>query len=262
MNGTKLPLVSVVIPVYNAELFLTQAVDSVLGQTYGNIEIILVDDCSQDGSRQIMKAYADRDRRIHLLFNDKNRGVAQTRNIGIQAAAGEYIALLDSDDIWIKSKLEKQISLMQEKRADVGYGSMDLIDEDGKKIKTFFVPSTTNYQEMLTRCYFSCSTVVIRASLLKTHLFREDFYHEDYLLWLEMLALNVTAVGVSDVVAYYRQIRGSRSHGKMKAAINRWRIYRDALEMDLFKCIKIFIRYAIEGVKKYYLQTENKDRNE
>lgn len=247
------PLVSVIMPVYNAGRFLSRAIASVLRQTHSNLELILIDDCSRDDSRQIMQSSADRDARIRLLFNEENQGVARTRNTGIRAASGEYIALLDSDDLWEETKLERQLALLKEKEADIAYGSVDFIDENDQKLKTFSVPPATDYEEMLTRCYFICSTVVIRAPLLKAHPFRTDFYHEDYLLWTELLALGVKAVGVTDVVASYRQITGSRSHGKLKAAVNRWRIYRQALGMSFFRSCVTFVRYAVGGVKKYYM---------
>ena len=248
-----MPLVSVIMPVYNAERFVDKAIRSVLEQTYQNLELILIDDGSTDGSRQIIQAYADKDPRVRILTNEGNQGVAQTRNHGIRAAAGEYIALLDSDDVWKRAKLEQQVHLMQTQDADLCYGSVDFTDENDRKIKTFTVPPATNYKELLTRCYFICSTVVARASVLKEHPFCTGYYHEDYLLWTELLSGNARAVGVTDVVAEYRQVSTSRSHGKLKAAVNRWRIYRNALGMNLFQCCITFVGYALGGIRKYYL---------
>lgn len=253
MSNNRQPLVSVVMPVYNAERFLRQAIESVLNQTYQNIELIMVDDCSKDRSVQIMSEYEAQDARVHVIRNEINKGVALVRNQGIRIAKGEYIALLDSDDVWECTKLEKQITLLLKEKASIAYCSVDFIDEQDKKMKSFIVPPTTDYREMLTRCYFICSAVVIEANLLKSHPFRSDYYHEDYLLWTELLALNAKAVGVTDVLASYRQIAGSRSHGKIKAAVNRWRIYRNALGMSFFQCSITFVRYAVGGIKKYYL---------
>lgn len=254
MSSNEKPLVSVVMPVYNAERFLRQAIDSVLNQTYRNIELILVDDYSGDGSVQIMKEYAGRDNRVCLIFNDRNRGVAQTRNNGIQAAAGEYIALLDSDDVWELTKLDRQLKLLLEENADITYCSLDFINENGEKIKKpFIVSNKTNYQEMLVKCVFTCSTIFAKAELLKKHMFKSEYSHEDFLLWMELMKLPVKAVGDKSVLMHNRQVNGSRSGNKMIAAINRWKIYRQGLEMNWLQSCIAFVRYAFWGILKYYI---------
>lgn len=253
MNEMKTPLISVVIPVYNAERFLPQAIESVLGQTYRNLEVILVDDCSQDTSREIMKRYADKDQRIRLLFNEINQGVAKTRNAGIQAAVGEYIALLDSDDVWEYDKLERQLALMQKEEADIIYCSLDFIDEDGRTIKhPFIVPQTTDYQKMLVKCVFTCSTIFVRSDLLKQHPFKANYYHEDFLLWMELLSLSVKAAGCPEILMHNRQVKGSRSNNKLHAAKERWKIYRHALHLNFFPALGTFCLYALYGVLKYF----------
>lgn len=247
------PLISVVMPVYNTERFVAQAIESVLNQTYQNLELILVNDCSTDKSLLILESYARKDKRVRIISNEKNIGVAHTRNLGIQAAKGAYIALLDSDDLWEETKIEKQLTQIINAQAKISYCSLAMVDEDGKKIKEFSVPETTDYKEMLVRCFFTCSSVLIEATLLKSNLFKAEYYHEDYLLWVELLSQNAKAVGLTEVLAYYRQLTGSRSHSKLKAAINRWRIYRGALGFGFFKTISIFIQYAMNGIRKYYL---------
>lgn len=251
---TNMPLVSVVMPVYNVSKYLRQAIESVLDQTYRNLELIMIDDCSSDESLQIMKEYARKDDRIVVLANDTNQGVASTRNKGIQAARGEYIALLDSDDFWVADKLEKQIALMEQTKADIAYCSLCLIGEDGQQKKhMFIVPEETDLQMLLYRCCFTCTSIVCKTALLKEHPFRTDFYHEDFLLYTELMSLPVKAVGTKEVLAYYRQISGSRSNNKLHAAQQRWKIYRDALGMGLWETIVTFVRYAFWGVRKYYL---------
>lgn len=246
------PLVSVVMPVYNASRFLRQAIESVLSQTYQNLELIAVDDCSTDDSLQILREYQNRDERLHVIAGETNQGVSRVRNRGIQEAKGKYIALLDSDDVWVNTKLERQVALLIDEKAEVAYCSVDFIDEQDKRLKSFIVPASTDYREMLVRCFFICSTVVVEAGLLKAHPFRSDFYHEDLLLWLELLALPVKVVGEPSVQALYRQIAGSRSNNKLNAAKHRWKIYRDALGMSVVRSCITFARYAFWGVVKYY----------
>ena len=253
MIENKQPLVSVVMPVYNAERFLRQAVESVLNQSYQNIELIMVDDCSKDNSCQIMLEYAGKDRRVCAIRGEKNQGVARVRNRGIQLAKGEYIALLDSDDVWEKNKIERQIALLQEKNADIAYCSLDFIDENDKKIKKPFIVSLeTNYKSMAVRCVFTCSTILAQAELLKQHPFRPEYYHEDFVLWMELMKLPVKAVGDQAVLMHNRQVSGSRSNNKLHAAKHRWKIYREALGMNLLQSCITFARYAVYGMLKYW----------
>lgn len=252
--SVKEPLVTVVMPVYNAERFLRQAIESVLEQTYSNIELIMIDDCSNDLSYQIMAEYEKQDCRVRAIKGDKNQGVAHVRNRGIQLAEGEYIALLDSDDVWEKTKIERQIELIRHESADIVYCSLDFIDENGETIKQpFVVPQKTDYRKMLVRCVFTCSTILIKANLLKEHPFRSAYYHEDFVLWMELMKLPVKAVGDQEVLMHNRQVASSRSNNKVNAAKHRWRIYRQVLGMNVFQSASTFVRYALWGVMKYYV---------
>lgn len=247
------PQVSVIIPNYNGEKYVEQAIRSVLDQTYENFELIIVDDMSTDDSIGIINKYIKYDNRVSLIRLRKNCGVAMARNIGIKKAAGKYIALLDNDDFWEDDKLERQVNLAM-KGADIVYCSYDFVDENNNKIKKpFIVPDRTDYNKMLTSSVISCSSCFIKSDLLKDHLFKTQYYHEDYLLWMELLKLNVVVLGDSKVLMHYRQVKGSRSNKKVNAAKERWNIYRKALGLNRYKSILSFIQYALKGVIKYYL---------
>lgn len=111
MGTTKQPLITVVIPNYNGHRFVEQAIDSVLHQTYPNFELLVVDDCSKDDSLSLIQQKAQSDNRIKVIALEHNVGVANARNVGIKEAGGEYIALLDNDDLWTEDKLERQLAL-------------------------------------------------------------------------------------------------------------------------------------------------------
>lgn len=246
--------ISVVIPVYNCLRFLPEAVQSVLDQSYAAFELILVDDCSTDGSLELMAELALSDHRIRILKNGENLGVAKTRNAGIAAACGDYIALLDGDDIWTADKLQRQIDLALKENCDIVYCSYGFIDESGAQVKKpFLVPERTCFKDMLAKSVISCSTALIKAELLKDHPFDPNVYHEDYALWMELLALPVKALGDTQVLAYYRQVSGSRNARKFHAAQERWKIYRDVLHLSCAQSVLAFFRYAACGIKKYYM---------
>ncbi len=246
------PLVSVVIPVYNATKYLARTLDSALKQTHKNLEIILIDDCSKDDSLKIMHEYEQKDPRIKVLESEKNQGVAAVRNRGIREASGEYIALLDSDDVWVEDKIERQIKLLKENGAQIAYSSYSFIDENDQPIMhPFIVPENVSYKRMLYCNEIGCSTAIVEANMFKKHPFKKEFYHEDYVLWMELLSIPAKAVGISDVLVYYRYSSGSRSFNKVNAAKQRWKIYRKALNMNLIKSSSAMLGYMFNAFKKY-----------
>lgn len=252
MELLKNPLISVIMPNYNGEKYVSEAIQTVLDQTYRNYELIIVDDCSTDCSADIIRDFAQKDDRIVLIWNAENQGVSVTRNLGIQKARGEYIALIDNDDTWEPDKLERQLALAQ-KGAEIVYCSYDFIDERGQTIKRpFVVPEEATFKTMLSSSVISCSTAFIRSDLLKEHPFNSAFYHEDYVLWMELLKLPVTARGDRKVLMHYRQSNGSRSSKKGNAAKERWHTYRKAFHLSVPVSMWYFLRYSVKGIIKYY----------
>lgn len=246
-------LVSVVMPAYNAEKTIAKSIESVLRQTHQDFELIIVDDASTDNTPEIACEYGKSDLRVRVLRHSENSGVAIARNHGIEQAHGKYVALLDSDDLWEPDKLERQIALAIRKNADIIYCSYDFIDKDGAPIKRpFIVPLHTSFKSMLINNVIGNSTALIDTQLLKKNPFDPALYHEDYALWMKLLSTPVTAIGDPKVLMHYRQVRGSRNEKKLRAAKERWRIYRDYLHLKPLKCSVVFTAYAVNGVKKYF----------
>ncbi|MBE6649505.1 MAG: glycosyltransferase family 2 protein [Ruminococcaceae bacterium] len=247
-----MPLVSVIIPAYNAEKFIAETVSSVQAQTISDMEIIIIDDCSTDKTAEIIERLAKEDERIVFIKGEKNQGVAKVRNKGLSLAKGKYVALLDSDDLWLKDKLERQIKLAEEKKADIVYCSYSMIDENGKKVcEDFLVPEKTDFESTLIKSVISCSTALMTNEVSKKYRFPTNMYHEDYALWLDILKDGNVAVGDKEVCAKYRLLQTSRSAGKLKCAYHRFRIYRDYLHLPFFKSLGIMYEYATEGFRKY-----------
>lgn len=248
------PKVSVIMPAYNCERYISAAIESVLEQSWENFELLVVDDCSRDGTAACVEKYTRRDSRVRLICCGKNQGVAMARNRGIDEAAGEYIAFLDSDDVWVREKLEKQLSIAEETGAEIVYGSYSFIDEAGKRIKRpFVVPEFTDFGRMINRNVIGNSTVLLKADLLAEHRFRSDVHHEDYVLWLELLEIPVKARGCRDVLMHYRQVGDARNRNKLQAARERWKIYRTVLDLSVLRSACAFVCYSVSGVLKYYV---------
>lgn len=215
-------------------------------------ELLVIDDGSKDDTRQLVAQLAQQDARIRLLPNEKNMGTARSRNRGMDLCRGSYIAFLDSDDWWHPTKLEKQIALAQRSQADILYTSYAIVDDNGeKRCPDFIVPQTTDYKKMLCRSDIGCSTVMLSNRVAHTARFAENFYHEDYALWLQLLRDGATAAGVSEVLVDYRYHQSSRAADKFGSAKRRWRIYRDFLKMSVLESGWYSARYAVSGVIKY-----------
>ncbi len=246
------PLVSVVMPAYNAEKFIQATIDSVRQQSYENWQLLVIDDGSKDRTVELVRAMAKEDARISLLQNEKNMGVAKTRNRGIALAEGEYIALLDSDDLWYPEKLEKQLALAEKTDAQIIYCSYAMIDEaDRQKHAPFVVPTETSYKKMLISSVISCSTVLLHAQTAKQYQFDETYYHEDYVLWMQLLRDGKRAVGCEEVLGAYRIRETSRSSDKLSSAKKRWVIYRKCLHMSFISSAYYLFRYAVRAMRKY-----------
>lgn len=246
------PLVSVIMPAYNAERFIAEAIDSVLNQTVKNIELIVVDDCSSDGTCRIVEEYTQKDSRVKLLRNEHNLQVAQTRNRGLEICRGEYVALLDSDDLWYPTKLEKQINAAGIENADIVYCSYAIVDEAGESAcADFIVPPTTDFEKTLSKSVISCSTVLLTAATIREEKFVPGFYHEDLLYWLRLLQNGKKAVGITEVLAEYRVYSGTKTFNKLNSAKFRWQVYRKGLKFGRWKSACYFVKYALNGIMKY-----------
>lgn len=246
------PLVTILMPAYQAAAYIDEAIASVAAQTFPDWELLVLDDASSDATAEIAQRWAERDARICLLRNEKNLGAAATRNRGLTRARGRFIALLDSDDFWLPQKLQKQLDLAASTGAEMVYCSYAMHDETGaRRYADFLVPPETDFHAMLAKNVMSCSTVLLRAEALDGRGFPTEVYHEDYALWMQLLREEKRACGVPEVLAVYRIRRGSRSSDKCASAANRWRIYRRTLRLSLPKAAAAFVRYALAGLKKY-----------
>lgn len=251
-NNGKTPLVSVVMPAYNAGRFLEEAVRSVMAQTVTDWELLILDDGSTDDTLILAQNLAQTDCRIRVLPNEHNMDVARTRNRGFDLCRGEYVALLDSDDVWLPHKLEMQLKRMEQTGADICYCSYAIVDANGEKSRPdYLVPGQTDFDKLLRENVIGCSTVVLSRKVVENHRFETAFYHEDYVLWLKLLRSGFRAAGCTEPLVHWRLIENSRSFNKRKAAGNRWRIYRDYLHLPLGKSVQAFAAYGAAGLKKY-----------
>ena len=247
-----IPLVSVIMPAYNAELFIEKAILSVANQTFSDWELLVIDDGSSDQTPTIVSKLASADHRIKFLINKENMGCAKSRNRGLDIAVGKYIAFLDSDDIWHPQKLERQLEAIKNSGVGICYCSYEIIDASENNVKAdYIVPEKAEFKDILMENYIQCSAMLIRSDIVKKFMFNTEFFHEDYILGLDMLRSGEMAVGCKETLLKWRYLENSRSFNKKKSALNRWLIYRKYLKLPIYKAAYLFIGYALAGFRKY-----------
>ncbi|QUL53905.1 glycosyltransferase family 2 protein [Paenibacillus tritici] len=244
-------LVSIIMPAYNCEKYITQAINSVIAQTYCHFELIIIDDCSNDKTVGIMKKMCKSDSRIKTVFNKRNIGVAATRSRGVSLANGEWIAFIDSDDCWEKNKLEKQLACIAINNAEFVFTGSSFIDELSNPYKSIFeVPNTVNYKQLLKQNVISCSSVLIKKRYMEMFSMDNDNTHEDYGAWLRILKTIPFAYGVNEPLLIYRITSTSKSGNKLKSLIMAYRTYR-YIGLNVIYSSYYMCWYIVRGIRKY-----------
>lgn len=225
--GNQECLVSVIMPAYNCEKFIEDSINSVLTQTYSKLELIVIDDGSQDNTEKIIKKLSKEDPRINFIKNEKNLGVSETRNKGISLASGDWIAFLDSDDIWEKTKIEKQMKYAEITRAEFIFTGVAYINENGEAYNgSFEVPMQVSYKQLLRQNVITCSSVLVKKHFFKDIQMEQDDMHEDFAVWLRILKTGIFAHGINSSLLIYRVSRNSKSGNKLKTIRMTYKVFR------------------------------------
>ena len=244
-------LVSIVMPSYNTEAYISDSINSILAQTHTDWELIIVDDCSTDHTEEIVAGFCDP--RIRFIKNETNSGAAISRNRALREAKGKWVAFLDSDDIWLPEKLERQLSLAEETGALFLYTGAACINEHSQKTgREFSVPRVVTYRSLLYSTDIICSTVVMRKEFFLRHPMERSDLHEDYICWLSILREGLTAYGIAEPLILYRITESSKSGNKLKSAAMMWRTYQH-IGLNPLHAAWCFINYGIHGVLRYWL---------
>jgi teichuronic acid biosynthesis glycosyltransferase TuaG len=250
IGGLMAPVVSVIMPVYNSDDFLEESAESVLSQQYDSLELLLIDDCSTDASRDIMRKLAAKDQRVKPLFLQSNLGSAGARNAGIEQASGRFIAFLDSDDIWLPTKLAAQLPFMQEASVPVSFTAYRKMDSRGIPGGVVQVPQEVDYHNLLKTNSIGMLTAVFDKEMVGDRLLPEIRLQHDYALWLQILRDGHVARGLNRVLAHHRIHGSSISRNKRNVARYQWRVYRKLEGLGRIKSAWYFAHYAVYGLLK------------
>lgn len=245
--------VSVVIPTYNCGKYLTCAIQSVFRQDV-DLEIILVDDASTDGTEEVVKGLKESAVfPIDYIRNPRNFGVSASRNRGVMAAKGKYIAYLDADDWWEEGKLKKQLMHLEQRKGIFCYTGRELFYEDGNATgRKIAVPQMVDFDRLLYSNCIPCSSVVLKTEVAREFPMEYDHVHEDYLAWLRIVKKYACAYGINEPLLKSRLTENGKSRNKRKSAVMTYGVYR-FLGMDRGSAIWYTGNHLIRSLLRYQI---------
>ena len=247
-------LVSIITPTYNSMSYIQDTYESIKSQQYEHWEWLITDDCSADDTWEYLQNIAKDDDRIKIFQNKTNSGAANSRNNSISHAKGEFIAFLDSDDIWLPEKLAQHIAFMNKNSIDLSFTSYFLIDEKGAPLNRIVDANCRgeySYQDMLKKkATMGCCTVIVRASAFNDLSMPLVWAGQDYALWLKLLKTGTKAVIFNNPLSQYRIVSNSLSRNKYKKALRIWQVYRETEQLNIVKASYVFCHYAVKAFLK------------
>lgn len=251
-------LVSIIMPSYNTASFIEETIQSVLNQTYTNWELIIVDDCSTDNTDEVLENI--KDSRIRYFKNDKNSGAAVSRNKALREARGQWIAYLDSDDLWMPEKLEKQIHFMETNGYAFSYTNYEEIDVNGNKTGVSITgPKKITKTGMFNYCWPGCLTVMFDANKIGLIQIEDIKKNNDYAMWLKVCR-KADCFLLDETLGQYRKGRiGSVSTHSIKTMIGwHYKLYREAEDMGILSSLFNTGRNLVFGFykKKRYVRRQ------
>lgn len=229
-----MPLVSVVVPTFNDSKFIKETLVSILNQTYTNLDIVVVDDCSSDNTVEVIKTFSDK--RIRLFQNNKNKGAAFSRNRAISECLGDYIAFLDGDDLWSLNKIETQVAFMLKNHISFSSTFYSFVDEEGNSLSTYMSsPKKITHKSFLRTDHVGCLTVMYERKVFPNLKIPDDIKkRNDYALWIR-LSERCDCYSIPTILAHHRRRFGSIS------SVSKWKLisYHKELFQKLYGFNKI-----------------------
>lgn len=249
-NESVAPLVSIITPTYNSGKFILEAYNSILSQTYTNWEWVVTDDCSSDDTFMILSSLSDQDDRVKVYKSESNQGAGSARNISIKHASGRYIAFLDSDDLWLPNKLEKQVCFMSDNDLALSYTWYRKFTHYSGDLGEIRAPKTITYKQLLKTNVIGCLTAIYDTEKVGKCYMPLIRKRQDFGLWLFILKKTDRVAGLPEVLAKYRVDTGM-TQNKVEVLKWQWKFYREVVGLSVVSSCYYFCHYAINGFLKY-----------
>lgn len=249
-----MPEVSVIIPTYNVEAFIVQTINSVCEQVFSDWEILVVDDCSTDTTVELLKNTFGAHPKIRLFFNEENLGSGHCRNVGIEHANGRFIAFLDSDDVWLETKLSEQINWMKSQCAPISHTAYTFIDTNGNKIPgRNRASASVSLLDNLKRTEVGTSTAIIDTSIVgRGFRFSDIRARQDLVLWVDLMSAGHISYGLNSALVKYRVRGGSVSSNKLKMLWVTFWVYMRFDKLPIHVKCYCYFSYVINAIRKRF----------
>jgi len=246
-------LISVIIPYYKKKEYITSSINSVLNQTYKNLEIIIIYDDLNKEDLNLLKKIKKKDKRIKIYINKKNLGAGRSRNKGIKLSKGIFVAFLDSDDLWKKNKLKKQIFFMKKNGINASHTSYTIINSNNKIIGSRNAKDMS-YKQLLKSCDIGLSTVVLKKEIITSKIkFANIKTKEDYVLWLKITFNNNKIFALKDNLTKWRKLEDSLSSSRLQKIYDGYLVYRKYMNFNLLKSFGFLMllsfNYFLKNIK-------------
>ena len=239
--------IDIILPNYNSSKFLKQTLNSIIIQTYKNWKLIIIDDCSDDKTKNILKKYL-KDKRIKIFWLKKNNGAGFCRNYGIKKSKSPYVAFIDSDDVWKKNKLEKQIIFMKKNNFSFSYTNYETF---GEKKKIIIPPLRFDYKSFINNTSIGTSTMMVKRKELRNIKFTNSKICEDYYFKCKLLKRVKFAFCLNEFLTRYRIRHNSMQSNNIKNIFWIWKINRDFNKLGIINNLTSIINISINSIKKY-----------
>ena len=249
----KEPLVSVIITYYKKKLFLKNTLKSILNQTYKNYEIIFVFDDEDKNDLKFVKHNLLKFKKKKLIINNKNLGVAKSRNIALKNSNGSYVAFIDSDDLWKKKKLSKQIEFMKKNSCDFSFTSYSIINEKNNFVINRKVSKDADYQTLIKSNYIGLNTVVVNKKILKHLYFPYLQTQEDFAVWLKLCRKGIKLRHLKENLSYWRKTKNSLSSNTLLKLFDAFKLFYFYEKKNFIFSIYSVLVLSYNKVLKNYL---------
>ena len=246
-------LISIIIPYYKKKKFFKKTINSVINQSYKNFEVILIYDDVNKLDLKFINLNLKKIKNKKIIINKKNLGAGMSRNIGIKNSKGKFIAFLDSDDVWHKNKLKKQINFMKKNKTDFSFSDYLIINKNEKVLKKIKAPKKITFNNLSYACDIGLSSVMIKSKLLKINKFSKLKTKEDYLLWLKLSKKNVKMLGINETLMSWRKTENSLSSSTIQKVKDAFIVYNKYMEFNPLKSIYLVFILSFNAFKKRYL---------
>ena len=235
-------LVSVIIPYYRKKKYFERTLNSILSQSYKKIEIIIIYDDANLQELTFLKKIIKKNKRISIIVNKKNLGAGLSRNIGINASKGKFIAFIDADDIWKKDKIYQQLKFMKKNSYKISHSSYEIINQNNKKLSRR-TAKNLDFINLSKSCDIGLSTVILEKKLIKNKIkFPNLKTKEDFIFWIRLLKNKVKFKSLNKNLTCWRETKNSLSSSTYQKLMDGFRVYNTYLKFSIMKsCSYLFL---------------------